>query len=329
MPLLDSFGRLHKSLRISVTDRCNLRCFYCMPETGAQFVPRSTLLTFEEITRLARILAGRCGVNDIRITGGEPLVRKDLPFLVSMLSQVPGIADLSLTTNAMLLNEYAEPLRQAGLKRINISLDTLDEDQFQRISRRKNVHAVIEGIDAAIRTGFDLIRLNTTAIKGVTESEIVSLIEFAKSRNVQIRFIEFMPLDADRAWNLDAMLSGQSIRQIIESSFGPLVPMPRPKASQPANEFRLADGQMIGLIQSVSNPFCSSCDRLRLTADGAIRNCLFSDQEFSLRDMMRSGATDDQLINRVRYAVEAKKAGHQMHSESFQPPQRPMYSIGG
>lgn len=328
-PLVDTFGRRHTSLRLSVTDRCNLRCFYCMPETGAQFAPRATLLTFEEISRIARLLCKHSGINEIRLTGGEPLVRKDLPRLVRMLSRIEGLADLSLTTNAMLLQEFAEPLRAAGLKRLNISLDTLDEKRFEEISRRKGFDAVIAGIDAAIGAGYDLIRLNTTAIKGVTEAEIIPLIEFARSRNVQLRFIEFMPLDADRAWKEDALLSGQRIRSIIEESFGPMEPVSRPRASQPATDYRLVDGQSIGLIQSVSHPFCGACDRIRLTADGAIRNCLFSNEEFALRDRLRGGASDEELLTIFQEAVGAKKSGHEMHEASFQPPDRPMYSIGG
>ncbi|MCO8122643.1 GTP 3',8-cyclase MoaA [Stieleria sp. TO1_6] len=336
-PLIDRFGRRHTSLRLSVTDRCNLRCFYCMPEHGAQFAPRESLLTFEEITRIVSLLASRCGIRDLRLTGGEPLVRRDLPELVRMISKIDGIKDLSLTTNGLLLPEFARPLRDAGMKRLNISIDTLDEQTFQKISRRQGIDKVIAGIDAAIACGFEVIKLNTTAVRGIAESEIVSLVRFAVDRGVQIRFIEFMPLDTDRSWRTTDVLSGDAIRDIIERELGPLVAVAPPNPSQPASEFEFvgastetgAAGQRIGLIQSVSKPFCESCDRIRVTADGSIRNCLFSQQEFSLRDLLRSGADDDQLVNRFRTAVDAKAAGHGITEGTFSPPDRPMYSIGG
>ncbi|MEO1524732.1 MAG: GTP 3',8-cyclase MoaA [Planctomycetota bacterium] len=328
LPLIDRFGRLHTSLRVSVTDRCNLRCFYCMPEHGAEFEPREALLTFEETSRIVRLLVDHCGVQDVRLTGGEPLVRKDLPNLVSMLSEIPGLEDLSLTTNGVLLTEHAEALRAAGLKRLNISIDTLDEATFQKIARRKGISQVVAGIDAAIECGFDSIKLNTTAVKGVVESEIVSLVGFAIDRGVQIRFIEFMPLDTDRAWQDASVLSGADIRKIIESNFGAMEPVDGP-TSQPARDFVLAGGHRIGLITSVTEPFCQACNRIRLTADGAIRNCLFSNNEYSVRDPMRAGASDDELLNVFRTAVAAKAAGHGIDEEGFEPPSRPMYSIGG
>ncbi|WP_372895256.1 GTP 3',8-cyclase MoaA [Stieleria sp.] len=328
-PLVDRFGRVHRSLRISVTDRCNLRCFYCMPEFGAEFAARETLLTFEEIQRIADVLTSRCGIRDIRLTGGEPLVRKDLPRLVEMLASIDALDDLSLTTNGILLEQFAEPLRRAGLKRLNISIDTLDEVNFQKVSRRSGIDQVIRGIDAAIATGFETIKLNTTAVKGVTESEIISLVKFAMQRNVQIRFIEFMPLDTDRSWRTENVLSGETIGAMIERAFGPLVPVPPPIASQPASDFRLPGGHSIGLIQSVTKPFCDACDRIRLTADGAIRNCLFSQQEFSIRDLLRGGLHDDELVDQFRRAVAAKAAGHGIDDGDFAPPERPMYSIGG
>ena len=300
-----------------------------MPEFGAQFAPRATLLTFEEICRIVRLLAQRCGINDVRLTGGEPLVRKDFPKLIEMLAGITEIEDLSLTTNAILLKEFAEPLHNAGLKRLNISIDTLDEATFESISRRKGVQKVIDGIDAAIDVGFELIKLNTTAVKGVTESEIVSLVRFAIERGVQIRFIEYMPLDSDRSWHSDDVLSGDMIRAIIEREFGPMSPVGPTQPSQPAVDFSLPGGHQIGLIQSVSKPFCDACDRIRLTADGAIRNCLFSQDEFSIRDRLRSGAPDEELIARFQAAVSAKAAGHGINDSSFSPPERPMYMIGG
>jgi cyclic pyranopterin phosphate synthase len=329
VPLIDRFGRVHRSLRLSVTDRCNLRCFYCMPEVGAEFAARETLLTFEEITRLVRLLAEHCGIVDLRLTGGEPLVRKDLPKLVAMLAGIEAIADLSLTSNGILLPQFAKPLRQAGLQRINISLDTLDEATYQKISRRSGVDQVIRGIDAAIEAGFDVIKLNTTAVKGVTESQIASLVRFAVARGVQLRFIEFMPLDSDQAWRNESVLSGGQIRRIIEAEFGPLRPIDPPTPSQPASDFLLPGGGRIGLIQSVTQPFCQACDRIRLTADGSIRNCLFARGEFPIRDRIRQGAGDEELIEHFRQAVEAKAAGHGINDPAFAPPERPMYSIGG
>lgn len=300
-----------------------------MPEFGAQFAARETLLTFEEIARVARVLASRCGIRDLRLTGGEPLVRKDLPVLIEMLSAIETIEDLSLTTNGVLLNRFAAALRQAGLKRLNISIDTLDESTFRRVSRRSGIDQVIGGIDAAIAAGFEQIKLNTTAVKGITEGEIVSLVRFAIGRGVQIRFIEFMPLDSDRSWRSEDVLSGDQIREIIENEFGAMEPVEPPLPSQPASDFRLAGGQGIGLIQSVTKPFCDACDRVRLTADGSIRNCLFSEREFPIRDRLRDGIDDDALVEQFRLAISAKKAGHGIDGDSFSPPDRPMYSIGG
>lgn len=328
-PLVDRFGRRHRSLRVSVTDRCNLRCTYCMPEFGAQFAARETLLTFEEITRIVQLLISDCGLRDVRLTGGEPLIRNDIVALVGMLSSIDGLEDLSLTTNGVVLDRFARPLRDAGLRRLNISLDTLNETTFQKISRRKGIDNVIRGIDAAISAGFEQIKLNTTAVRGVTETEIISLVRFAIERNVQIRFIEFMPLDTDRNWNREQLLDGQTIRDLIASEFGPLQMVPPPHPSQPATDYILSADQKIGIIESVSKPFCQNCDRLRLTADGAIRNCLFAHGEFALRDRLRDGATNAEVREIFQLAVAAKAAGHGIDDPTFLPPQRPMYSIGG
>ncbi|MCC9600685.1 GTP 3',8-cyclase MoaA [Stieleria sp. JC731] len=326
--LTDRFGRVHRSLRLSVTDRCNLRCFYCMPAEGATFVPRPTLLTFEEITRIVRLLSERCGIKKLRLTGGEPLVRREITKLVAMLAELESLTELSLTTNAVLLESMAAELRQAGLNRINISLDTLDEATFEKLTRRQGLDKVLRGIDAAIAAGFERIKLNTTAIRGVTEDAIVRLVRFAFDKGVQIRFIEFMPLDAERNWTDQGVLSGDDIRQIIEANFGPMMDC-RTDPSQPATDFEVAGYGSIGLIESVSKPFCESCDRIRLTADGSIRNCLFSQDEFPIRDLLRSGASDGELIERFAMAVEGKQPGHGIGEAGFVPPDRPMYSIGG
>ncbi len=334
--LIDSFGRVHRSLRISVTDRCNIRCFYCMPAGDVSFVPRHALLTFEEITRVATIMS-RSGIRDIRLTGGEPLVRRDIVKLVAMLAKIDGIDDLAMTTNAILLPKFAEGLRDAGLKRLNISLDTLDEQTFRRISRREGVDRVLAGIDAAIAAGFVRIRLNALAIRGLTETEIGSLVQFAVSRELTIRFIEYMPLDADRAWTDQDVLSGDQVLDLISLQFGKLRPLASPTASQPSRDYELVDQPLlagghrptIGVIRPVTAPFCDRCDRIRLTAEGMIRNCLFSTQEWDLRELLRGGATDDQIGDRIASSIEAKKAGHLISLPGFDRPARPMYQIGG
>lgn len=325
--LIDRFGRVHTSVRLSVTDRCNIRCFYCMPETDAEFMPRDHLLTFEELHRLAKVLV-RAGVRDIRVTGGEPLVRRELPVLIKLLAEIDGLEDLSLTTNGILLADQAEELHRAGLKRINISLDTLDEEVFQKITRRNGLQRTIDGIDAAIACGFQSIKLNALAIRGITESEVVQLIEFALNRNVTLRFIEFMPLDTDRAWQHDRVLSGEMLLEIIREHFGDVRELERPHPSQPAENFSVAGGR-IGIIRSITAPFCGACNRLRVTADGAIRNCLFAQSETPLRDQMRSGASDADLLQAIQKSVFAKAAAHGIHDDGFLPPDRPMYAIGG
>ena len=327
--LVDRFGRVHTNLRISVTDRCNIRCFYCMPNENVEFRRREELLTFEEITRFVSVVA-RQGVNKVRLTGGEPLVRHELDALIAQLVAVPGIRDIALTTNGMLLDEQAAALRRAGLKRINISLDTLDEATFQRIARRPGVDRVVAGIRAAVEAGFEQIRLNAVAIRGLTESEIVPLARFARELDCELRFIEFMPLDAENQWDASQVLSGDEIRSRLEAELGPLVPAARPDPSQPAVDFTFADGRGgVGLISPVSQPFCGDCNRLRLTAEGQIRNCLFSTTEWDARALMRSGGTDDQLAELVRDCVLAKKPGHGIDSPDFIKPERAMFQIGG
>lgn len=327
-PLLDRFGRRHTSLRVSVTDRCNLRCFYCMP-ADVVFRPRDELLSFEEIERFVRAVTP-LGVTKFRLTGGEPLVRADLHKLVRLLSAVPGVADLALTTNGMLLDEQADELKAAGLRRINISLDALTEETFQKISRRTGLDRVLAGIAAAQRAGFERIRLNAVAMRGITEDEIVPLAEFARDRGLELRFIEFMPLDADKQWNDDEVLTGREIRRIVESRLGKLTPAAREDASQPAMDFRFADGcGGIGFINPVSEPFCGDCNRLRLTAEGQVRNCLFSMEEWDARRILRGGGSEDELQRLVRECVAAKAAAHGIGTAEFHRPERAMYQIGG
>ncbi len=328
LPLVDSFGRRHTSLRISVTDRCNIRCFYCMPSEGVVFRPRTELLSFEEIERFVRALVP-LGVDKLRLTGGEPLVRADLPELVRMLAAIPGIRDLALTTNGMLLNKQAAALHMAGLRRINISLDTLSEETFQQITRRQGLDLVLAGIAAAQEAGFDEIRLNAIAIRGLTEQEIIPLASFARDRKLELRFIEFMPLDAEHHWSTQQVLTGAEIRRVIEEHWGPLQVSPRDKASQPAVDFCFADGGTIGFINPVSEPFCGDCNRLRLTAEGQVRNCLFSTVEWDARHVLRGGGSDDDLRALVRESVAAKAAAHGIGQSDFHQPQRAMYQIGG
>jgi len=327
--LIDPLGRIHTNLRISVTDRCNIRCFYCMPAENVTFRPRHELLTFEEIERFVRV-AATLGINRLRLTGGEPLVRSELPKLVSRLASVPGIEDLALTTNGLLLSEYAAKLKAAGLDRLNISLDTLSEKTFQEISRRPGLDRVLEGIFAARQAGFKKIRLNAIAIRGLTEHEIIPLAEFSRKHQFELRFIEFMPLDADHAWKKEEVLSGESMRQILEKAIAPLEPVPRNDPSQPAVDYQFADGKgKIGFINPVSEPFCSNCNRLRLTAEGQVQNCLFSAVDWDARALLRGNATDEELGQLIRDCVGAKQPAHGIGEVDFQQPPRAMYQIGG
>jgi cyclic pyranopterin phosphate synthase len=328
-PLVDSLGRVHTNLRISVTDRCNLRCFYCMPE-DVVFKPRDEILSYEEITRVVAALAP-LGVNKLRLTGGEPLVRSGLQHLIANLKQIEGIDDIALTTNGILLTEQAQALYDAGLDRLNISLDTLDDEVFEKLSRRRGIERVLAGIDAARKLPFRKIRLNAVSIKNLTEQEIVPLGRYARERKIELRFIEFMPLDADGNWDLEQVLPGQEIRRILEEEFSPLRPVDRDEPSQPATTFEYVDGGgRIGFINPVTEPFCSSCNRLRMTAEGKIRNCLFSQVEWDLSEILRrASSSDEELIACVREALAAKKPGHGIDSPDFVQPSRPMYEIGG
>jgi cyclic pyranopterin phosphate synthase len=328
-PLVDGFGRVHRDLRISVTDRCNIRCFYCMPEGTVQFKPRSELLTFEEIERFVQV-AVSLGIEKLRLTGGEPLVRHEVPALIGRLSRIPGIVDIALTTNGILLADQAQALRQAGLNRLNISLDTLRPETFQQISRREGLDRILEGIAVALRIGFDKIKLNAVAIKNLTEPDVVPLARFARRHNLELRFIEYMPLDADGNWSDDQVLSGNQILEMLEAEFGPLVPSPVTDPSQPATDYRYTDQPAtVGFINPVTQPFCAACNRLRLTAEGQVRNCLFSTSEWDARGVLRGGGSDDELRTLLRSCVAAKKAGHGINSDEFIKPERAMFQIGG
>lgn len=327
--LIDSFGRVHTNLRISVTDRCNIRCFYCMPAENVQFMDRKDLLTFEEMERFVRI-AVPLGLTKIRLTGGEPLVRHDLHILVKKLAAIPQIHDIGLTTNGILLADQAQDLYDAGLRRINVSLDALDPVKFKEITRREGYEKVLEGINAAQRVGFDPVKVNAVSVRGMTEDEIVRFGHFARETGVEIRFIEFMPLDADNAWERDKVLFAHEILEKLSAEIMPLVPCPNQDPHAPATEFQFEDGVgKIGIIASVSQPFCMSCDRFRITADGKLRNCLFSLEETDVRGMLRGGASETEIADAIRASIAAKKEGHEINTARYIQPDRPMYSIGG
>jgi cyclic pyranopterin phosphate synthase len=327
--LVDSYGRVHTNLRVSLTDRCNIRCFYCMPETGVEFVPRAEILSYEEIERFVRI-AVAMGIDKVRITGGEPLVRKDLPVLIERLAAIEGIRDLALTTNGVLLPELAEPLYAAGLRRINVHLDTLDRERFRHITRRDELDKVLEGIAVAQRLGFGPIKLNAVAVKNLVEPDVVPLARYARENGFEVRFIEFMPLDAQHLWDRSKVLLADEIIGMLSREIAPLIPIPDADARAPALEYRFADGiGRVGFIASVSRPFCLNCNRLRLTSDGKLRYCLFALEEDDVKSLLRSGAPDHEIAAVIRRNVAGKWEGHEINSARFVAPPRPMYSIGG
>jgi GTP 3',8-cyclase len=327
-PLHDGWGREIRSLRISVTDRCNFRCRYCMPAQGLQWLPKPELLTFEELHRLVVVMAGM-GVRDVRLTGGEPLVRRDLPDLVRRLAGIPGVEDLSLTTNGVLLDRLAVPLADAGLRRLNVSLDSLSHTRFAQITRRDALDSVLAGLAAAEREPrLRPIKVNCVAIRGFSEAEVPALAELARERPFVVRFIEFMPLDADERWDADQVLSGAEIRAIVERRW-PLKEAPAGPSST-ARRFRFADGAgELGFVSPVTEPFCSSCDRIRLTADGRLRTCLFSRTEWDLQAPLREGASDAELEEVIRNAVVHKELKHRINEPGFVRASRTMSQIGG
>lgn len=327
-PLVDSFGRVHESLRISVTDACNIRCRYCMPETVLGFLPQHRLLKYESIARIVSIFA-RAGIHKVRLTGGEPLMRPNLEKLIEQLAVVPGLQQIAMTTNAMLLADKIDALEKAGLTHVNISLDTLRESAFQEISRRDGLDKVLAGIDAAVASSLK-VRLNALVLREINLQDCVPLVEFARQRNLFIRFIEFMPLDADRQWSKEQVVNGQELRQHLESHFGPLTPITRLDPSQPASDFGFEDGRGgVGFIDPVSQPFCKSCNRIRLTADGKLRNCLFGREEWDLKAACESGADDSVIYQIAASCIKSKYATHGISTSDFQQPERAMYQIGG
>lgn len=325
--LVDTFGRSHNNLRISVTDRCNLRCTYCMEEE-VTFLDRAELLTFEEITRFVAV-AVPLGIDKIRLTGGEPLLRRDLPSLVRMLCAIPGIRDVGITTNGILLADQAAALYDAGLRRINVSLDALDPARFRQLTRRDGVERVIDGILAARRAGFAPVKVNAVCIRGLTEHEVVPLARFAREHGVEMRYIEYMPIGADR-WERDKVYFAHEILELLDREVAPLVPVDDYDPRAPAMEFRYTDGGgRVGIIASISRPFCMSCNRLRLTADGKLRNCLFAIDEADVKGLLRGGASEEALAAVIKTNVQAKWEGHEINTSRFVKPQRTMHAIGG
>lgn len=329
-PLVDRYGRRIKNLRISITDKCNFRCVYCMPAEGLPWLPRSEILTYEEISRIARVGA-ELGIEQIRLTGGEPLVRRDVPELVRMLKGIPGLRSLSLTTNGVLLPKLAGPLAEAGLTRINVSLDSLERDRFAQLTRRDALEQVLAGLEALEQhPAIHPIKINAVAMRNFSEAEVLDFARLARRKPYVVRWIEFMPLDADQIWRREDILTGGEIKAIIESEFGPLVPVVGEDKSETARRYTFADGiGEVGFINPVSEPFCKDCDRIRLTADGHLRTCLFALEETDLRAILRSGEDDEALARAIRIAVWHKELKHYINDKRFRRSSRSMSMIGG
>ncbi len=337
--LIDPFDRHIEDLRISVTDRCNFRCTYCMPEEGMKWLKRSDVMSFEEIEHLARIFVERYGVKGIRLTGGEPTVRAHLPVLVSKLAKLQGPngpVALAMTTNGATMRLVADSLKEAGLQRVNISLDTLDRAKFHQMTRRDELDNVLDGIRVAQEVGFDPVKINAVIERGTNDDELVDLATFGREQNVEVRFIEFMPLDAEGHWMNDKVVGQDEIVEKINAVY-PIEVLPA-RGSAPADRFRFLDGgphgagtpgSMIGVIPTITKPFCGDCDRVRLTAEGDFRTCLFANKEFDLLTALRSGETDDQIAARIEAAVATKWAGHQINQVNFTRPSKSMSQLGG
>lgn len=328
-PLVDQFGRTVRKLRVSLTDRCNFRCLYCMPEGDIPWIPDEEILTFDEIERVVRICAAM-GVEKIRLTGGEPLLRPGVEEITARLVQVPGIRSVSMTTNGFMLPGKAAALKAAGLSGVNVSLDSLDRDRFRQLTRRDQLERVLEGIAAAAEAGLRPIKINAVIMRGINDGEIETFLRWAREQPVQltVRFIEFMPLDGSNVWTRELVYTADEILAQAER-IAPVEALHNDPA-EPARLYRFADGRgTFGIIASVSQPFCGACDRIRLTADGKIRNCLFAVEEFDLRGLLRGGATDHDVEQAIRRAVWVKWRGHLINQKGFVKPQRAMYAIGG
>ncbi|KXK59766.1 cyclic pyranopterin phosphate synthase MoaA [Micromonospora rosaria] len=334
-PLVDRYGRIATDLRVSLTDRCNLRCSYCMPPEGPPWLPSSAVLTDDEVVRLVRIAVQRLGVTEVRFTGGEPLIRPGLPDIVAAVAGLDPRPTLSLTTNGIGLDRLAEPLRAAGLDRVNVSLDTLDADRFATLTRRRRLPQVLAGLAAAATAGLTPVKVNSVLLRGVNADEGPGLLRFALAHGYELRFVEQMPLDAQRAWDRATMVTAEEILTALRAEFT-LLPDPDERGGAPAETWRLAgftgaDGRpaRVGVIGSVTRPFCGDCDRTRLTADGQVRDCLFATRESDLRGAVRAGADDEELARRWRAAMWGKRAGHGIDDPAFLQPARTMSAIGG
>jgi cyclic pyranopterin phosphate synthase len=326
---MDRFGRRIENLRISVTDRCDLRCFYCIPDENIEWLPREGLLTLEELARVSR-LAVESGVRKLRITGGEPLLRKNLPRLVELLASLPGLDDLAITTNGTQLARLAGPLARAGLGRVNVSVDSLDPKTFREMTRRDFHHRVMAGLDAAEAAGLLPVRINAVLVRGRNDHEVVDFAGLARERGFEVRFIEFMPLEHGNRWGTDVMVPGYEARERIGEVF-PLRPRTDRDPHAPSRDWVFADGApgLVGFIDSVTEPFCADCNRIRLTADGKLRTCLFSLREHDLRSPLRAGESDDEVVQRLREAVGTKERKHHITDGMFVKPERTMSAIGG
>jgi cyclic pyranopterin phosphate synthase len=328
--LSDSYGRVATDLRVSLTDRCNLRCSYCMPPEGLDWLPSADQLTDDELIRLLAIAVERLGVNEVRFTGGEPLLRRGLPDIVARTAALTPRPEISLTTNGIGLARLAGPLHSAGLDRINVSLDTLDQDTFVRLARRNRLADVLAGLAAAAEAGLTPVKVNAVLMRDVNDHEAVDLLQFCLDHGYELRFIEQMPLDAQHGWRRENMVTADEILAMLAVKFDLVADNPADRGSTPAEAFLIDGGPAkVGVIGSVTRPFCGTCDRVRLTADGQVRNCLFARQESDLRRPLRSGAGDDELAERWRQAVASKLPGHGINDPGFLQPARPMSAIGG
>ena len=327
--LTDSHGRAIRDLRISITDRCNFRCFYCMPTEAMEWQPKAEILSYEEIIRLTEIFVS-LGITKLRVTGGEPMIRRDIEELIAPLARLPGVEDLAMTTNAHFLRGRAEGLKQAGLQRLTVSLDSLTPDRFALLTGRNELARVLDGIDAAIEAGLQPVKVNSVTIRGVTDDQAVAFAEFARNKGVQVRFIEFMPLDNGKVWRRELVVPGEEVRAKINAVY-PLVPVVAENLSETSRRWKFADGAPgeVGFINPVTQPFCGHCSRIRLTADGMIRTCLFSTVEHNIKRLLRGGASDGELVDFIIATVEKKEARHHINDAEFVQPLRTMSCIGG
>ena len=329
LTLKDSFGRAIRDLRISVTDRCNFRCFYCMPTEAMEWKPKQEILSYEEILRLTELFVS-LGINKLRVTGGEPMVRRDVESLIERLARIEGVADLAMTTNAHFLKGRAQALKDAGLQRITVSLDSLEPERFALLTGRNELPTVIAGIDAALAAGLHPVKVNSVTMRGINDDQALKFAAFARARGVHVRFIEFMPLDNGKVWKREMVVPGEEVRQRIHAVY-PLEAVPSDNPAETARRWRFADGAPgeIGFINPVSQPFCGQCSRIRLTADGMIRTCLFSLVEHDIKSLLRRGAPVEDLLDFILMTVEKKEERHHINDREFVQPLRTMSCIGG